>query len=179
MKVVVNTSPLILLAKIHRLQLLARLYQKVMIPAAVWEELSAKPGSDSAGIQAFCEAQGIIPRRPAQRWLRSVPLELGKGEREVIGLALEKRADLAILDDEEARRLARAEGLSVTGTIGVLVEARERDEIPSLRRELDRLIESGMWVTEVFYHQILRGCGEGSRQHDRSGQRRKAQTLHP
>ena len=49
-----------------------------------------------------------------------------------------------ILDDQEERRVACERGLSITGTVGVLVEARERGLIPSLRQELDRLIEAGM-----------------------------------
>ncbi len=65
-----------------------------------------------------------------------------------------------ILDDQEGRRVACERGLSITGTVGVLVEARERGLIPSLRQELDRLIEAGMWIREAFYHRILQEFGE-------------------
>jgi len=65
-----------------------------------------------------------------------------------------------ILDDQEGRRVACERDLSITGTVGVLVEARERGLIPSLRQELDRLIEAGMWIHEAFYHRILMEFGE-------------------
>jgi len=51
-------------------------------------------------------------------------------------------------------------GLSVTGTLGIIIEARERGMIPSVRCELDRLIEAGMWIDEAFYHRILQEFGE-------------------
>ena len=63
-----------------------------------------------------------------------------------------------VLDDQQGRQVAREKGLS--GTIGILLEAWERSMISSVRRELDRLIEAGMWIDEVFYHRILQECGE-------------------
>ena len=56
--------------------------------------------------------------------LSGIPAELGSGEREVIELAIERQADLVILDDLEGRRIARKRGLTVTGTIGLLVDNR-------------------------------------------------------
>lgn len=87
-------------------------------------------------------------------------MDLGSGEREAIALAIETRADLVVLDDQKGRRVARERGLSVTGTIGVLVEAREGGVIPSIRHELDRLIEAGIWLDEAFYHRILKEFAE-------------------
>ena len=69
-------------------------------------------------------------------------------------------ADLVILDDRQGRLVSRVKGLPVTGTVGVLIEAKEKGIIHSLRPEMDRLIESGMWISEVFYHRILKEYGE-------------------
>jgi len=95
-----------------------------------------------------------------KRTLEELPSGLGRGEREAIALALETRADLVVLDDQQRRRVAREKGLSVAGTVGILIEAREQGRIPSVRRELDRLIEAGMWVDGAFYHRILQEFGE-------------------
>ena len=94
--------------------------------------------------------------------MAGIPVELGRGEREAIGLALDAVADLVILDDQEGRLVARDKGLSVTGTVGVLNEEKERGFFPSLRPEpeIDRLIEARMWVSEVFYHRFLNEYGE-------------------
>lgn len=86
--------------------------------------------------------------------------DLGIGEREAIALALEVTADFVILDDQQGRRVVHEKGLLATGTLGILIEARERGMIPSVRCELDCLIEAGMWIDEVFYHRILQEFGE-------------------
>ncbi len=160
MRVVCNTSPLILLAKIGRLDLLAQLYEEVIIPASVMDEVGAKPGKKVEEIRALLQNQKLQLRNAMKQTLEELPEDLGVGEQEAIALALETKADLVILDDKQGRRIARERGLSVTGTVGVLVEARDRKVIPSVRQELDRLIEAGMWIDEVFYHRILQEFGE-------------------
>ena len=160
MKAICNTSPLILLAKIGRLHLLQQLYREILIPVAVLEEVRAKPGSEVQQLQTLIEGGVYQLHKVSGNVLSDIPAELGSGEREVIALAIEKQADLVILDDLEGRRIARERGLAVTGTIGLLVEARKRRLIPSIRGELDRLIEAGMWLDEFFYHRILQEFGE-------------------
>jgi len=160
MRVVCDTSPLILLSKIRRLDLLAELYEEVIIPASVMDEVGAKPGKEAEQIQALLQSQKFQPWKATKRALEGFPPDLGEGEREAIALALETKADLVVLDDQQGRCVARERGLSVTGTVGILIEARERGIIPSVRRELDRLIEAGMWIDEVFYHRILQEFGK-------------------
>jgi hypothetical protein len=162
LKVVINTSPQILLAKIGRLDLLTHLYNEILVPVSVLDELEAKPGREIQKIQALIQAGVFLVQKASNEHLNRLPADLGVGERETIALAVEREADLVILDDQEGRAIARTRGLSVTGTIGVLVEARERGLISSIRTELDRLIEAGMWLDEVFYHRILQEFGESS-----------------
>lgn len=155
MKVVTNTSPQILLAKIGRLSLLTQLYSEILIPASVLREVSAKSGNEVRQIQALIQAGKFRVQKVTSNYLRQLPADLGVGEREAIALTIETNADLVILDDRVGRNIARTRGLSVTGTIGVLVEARQRNLVSSIRPELDRLIEAGMWLDEIFYHRIL------------------------
>lgn len=160
MRVVCDTSPLILLAKIGRLELLFRLYDQVVIPISVLDEITARSTEETTAIVSLVENQTLEIQRGSPEVLERVPADLGAGEREVIALAMETEADIVVLDDREGRRIARASDLPVTGTIGILIEARGRDMIPSVRRELDRLIEAGMWIDEAFYHRILQDFGE-------------------
>lgn len=160
MRVVCNASPLILLAKIQRLDLLTQLYGEVLIPSSVLSEIEASPGKEAGQIQARLRSRKFQHHETTRLALEGVPVDLGLGEREVVALALETKADLVILDDQQGRRVAREKGLSVTGTVGVLIEAREQSMIPSVRRELDRLIEAGMRIDEAFYHRILQEFGE-------------------
>lgn len=160
MKVVCNTSPLILLAKIHRLDTLIRLYSELMIPKAVANEIGTKPGKENDQVQALLKKGTLQLRHGSEKIIAELPTDLGRGEREAIALAIASSADLVILDDQQGRLVSRDKNLTITGTVGVLIEAKERGFIPSLRPEMDRLIEAGMWISEVFYHRILKEYGE-------------------
>lgn len=160
MRVVCNTSPLILLGKINQLDLLLQLYEEVFIPVSVWGEVKEGSGKEVGQIRTLLQTPKVQLRKATKQVLERVLVDLGSGEREAIALAIETRADLVVLDDQKGRRVARERGLSVTGTIGFLVEAREGGVIPSIRHELDRLIEAGIWLDEAFYHRILKEFGE-------------------
>jgi predicted nucleic acid-binding protein len=148
------------MAKIHRLDTLFRLYSELMIPKAVADEIGTKPGKENDQVQALLKKGTLQLRQVSSKILAELPIDLGRGERETIALAIDSGADLVILDDQQGRLVSRDKGLSVTGTVGVLIEAKERGFIPSLRPEMDRLIEAGMWINEVFYHRILKEYGE-------------------
>jgi uncharacterized protein len=152
--VVCNTSPLLLLAKIQQLALLAQLYQTIWIPTAVLAEVHGKADEAAARIQAITSVPPFVIQSAKPATLAWVPAALGAGEREALALAVDTTAALVILDDQEGRRLARTLGLTVTGTAGVLVEAYTRGLVPSLRAELDRLRHAGWWITEAFYHRL-------------------------
>ena len=79
---------------------------------------------------------------------------------EAIVLALEESADLILLDDYEARRVARSFGLKVTGTIGILIRAKHEGKIESLKDEIERLMKTGFWVSRELYERILKESGE-------------------
>ena len=154
MTVVCNTSPLLFLAKIQRLDLLPRLYSTIRIPAAVLDEFSAKSDQEAVQIQALVDVGTLALQHVTAQILADVPATLGRGEREAIALALETAADLVILDDQQGRHYARTRGLTVTGTLGVLVEARARGFLRALRPELERLRAAGMWITEAWYQRL-------------------------
>jgi Predicted nucleic acid-binding protein, contains PIN domain len=158
--VVCDTSPLLLLAKVGRLRLLTTLYGQVEIPTAVLDEVNVQQGADAEAIRQWRRRNDLPVREASGASLHSLPEELGKGERAAIALAIERDADLVVLDDQEGRRVAKGKGLSVTGTIGVLVEARASGHVDSLRQELDRVVEAGLWISESFYERLLQEFGE-------------------
>ena len=159
MKVVCNTTPLILLSKIRRLDLLAQLYEQVLVPQAVLAELDEKPGPDVEVVHRLIDVDQLrVEDGPPG--VRHLPVELGRGEREAIALALACGADLILLDDQEGRTLARSKGLRISGTIGVLLEAKVRGHLERVRPELDRLVESGFWLAETLYDRVVREARE-------------------
>lgn len=91
---------------------------------------------------------------------RALMMELDEGEAETIVLALELSADLILLDDYDARKVARSFGLKVTGTIGILIKAKQEGKIRSLKKEINGLMKSGFWIDRELYKRILKESGE-------------------
>ena len=91
--------------------------------------------------------------------LRMLP-DLGDGEREVITQAMERETVSVVLDDVDARRMARRMGMTPIGTVGILLAARKRRTLPSLRHEIERLHIMGFWISEELETAVLREAGE-------------------
>jgi predicted nucleic acid-binding protein len=150
-----NSSPLIALSAIGRLELLPALFESVLIPPAVAVEIGPLVSTSS-------------------RWLRVRPLErlrpaavvrrtLGPGETEALALALEVRPDRLILDDLPARRLAEALGLPIIGTLGIVLAAKRRGLIASIRPLLDDLVSQSFFITAELIQELLESADETER----------------
>ena len=160
MPVVSNSTPLIHLAKIGRLELLREFFGEVLIPEAVYRECVLE-GSDSEDAQAIKNAEWIkVEKITDERLRRSLMIELDEGESEAIVLALEKNAELVLMDDYDGREVARALGLRVAGTIGILLKAKFTGKIVSLRDELEKLKAMGFWLSDGLYEKVLKEAGE-------------------
>jgi len=157
--VVVNTTPIIALALIGQLDLLRHLYGEVVIPPAVQAEVLAG-GPGSIGVTELQEAN----------WIRMVPMQdprradllsdLDRGEAEVIALAQELNAELVIIDERLARRHAKRLGLTLTGTLGVLLKAKERGLVPAVGPLIDQLRQGGIRLDDALVAEVLRLAGE-------------------
>jgi predicted nucleic acid-binding protein len=129
--VVSNSSPIIHLAKIGRLDLLQDFFGELLIPEAVYEECITE-GRDRSEVPIIKQAS----------WLRVVPVtnqnlvsllkaEIDRGEAESIALALETQASLILLDDYDAREKARLYHLKITGILGLLIRAKRSGKLTS------------------------------------------------
>jgi predicted nucleic acid-binding protein len=150
--VVSNSSPLIALARIQRLDLLSAIFESVLIPPAVAREIS--PSIPVLPTWLQIQAPNVLP--PASLLRRS----LGEGEREALALAIELRADWIILDDLPARRSAQATGLNVIGTLGTLLTAKRTGLLKSIRPELDALLRTSFFLSPELSNELLRAAGE-------------------
>ena len=137
MRIVVDTSVLIALSNIGRLELLRSLFDDVIVPRAVVEEYG----------------------EPLPEWIKTVEVKdeqlvrlllenLHRGEAEVIALALEENADIVALDDKKARNMAKRIGLNVIGTIGVLILAKKQGIIDNIEAEISRLVETSFRLSQ-------------------------------
>ena len=122
MIVVSDSSPLIALARIGQLNLLAKLYRRILIPPEVGHEVTvAGQGLPGAGqVRGAAWIEVAAPRVAADPVVERGCRALGAGERGAILLAKATNADLTLLDESKARRIARDAGLSVVGCIGLL-----------------------------------------------------------
>ncbi|MFH1906884.1 MAG: DUF3368 domain-containing protein [Chloroflexota bacterium] len=140
-------------------------YERVTIPIAVWHEV-VDEGKGRSGALEIEQAQRdgwIEVLEPKDKvLLRLLKQELHDGEAEVIALALEERAEIILLDESDARKVAELFHLRKTGIIGLLIRAKLKGLVVSLRQELDRLQdEGGFWIDNELYQQALRAAGEG------------------
>ena len=155
MDAICDTSPLIFLVKIGRINVLQKLYTSISIPPAVQSELYTNLSSDEILIRELIKQGSITVVTASPQSLEMVPEELGSGEEEALALMHDMHRAILITDDSQARTYCRAHSFQVTGTIGVLVEAYYRKIIPPSEDDIDHLIEAGMWLSEPFYHRII------------------------
>ena len=152
MIIVTNSTPLISLSKIGKISLLQNIFGKVFIPDAVYNEVSVQgQGRVGWNLPSYIKTKHVT-NTMASRFLRA---QLDYGESEAIVLAKEMNADLLILDEKKARRIAKLNGITVIGTIGVLQKAKDEGIIKSIRECMDEMIESGIWLDEKLYRFVL------------------------
>lgn len=160
MTVVSNAGPLIALARIGKTELLPCLFGEVVIPEAVQTEV-ARSGKDRPGTKRFSDAAWLrvepVSEPTAVRLLRDT---LDAGESEAIVLALECEDALLLMDEAPGRRVANARGLSLSGTLGILILAKERGKVDQVAPLLHRLVDNGFHISEVLYRSVLEQAGE-------------------
>jgi predicted nucleic acid-binding protein len=162
--VVCNSGPLMALAKLNQLSLLKKLFQKVLIPQAVYEEAvtrgMAQGYPDAFAIKFFLEQQGWKPVYVDHEGIDKDLLKekLDWGEVESLQLAMNLKAAIFIVDDEEAREVARKHGFSTKGTVGVLVDAFHKrlidlEEIELLFAQIQA--RDDIWISTTLCQKVL------------------------
>ena len=161
MIVVCNTTPLIALAATGQFDLLRALYGEIHIPDAVFHEVVVA-GAGEAGAREAGAANWIKRHTVRNTALvQALELELDAGEAEAIALAVEQSAGLILLDERLGRHAAARLGLTMTGTLGVLIAAKDRKLLVSVRPVLDALrAQAGFWMSDDLHAAVLKTAGE-------------------
>lgn len=156
-QVVVNASPLIVLFKSNQAELLPQLFESIIIPHAVYDEV-IDIKSDAAATQL----QNVNWYSLADVQIESaiIPWDLGAGESAVLSFALTNLNYRAIVDDAAARRCANALGIPTLGTGGAIVLAKRRGLIKSVSDCLKQLQDSGLWLSEEVINLLKQQAGE-------------------
>jgi len=157
-QVVINASPLIVLFKSNQAELLPQLFDDIVVPQAVWQEVTSGKSADAASQQL-----------PATTWVRQVEVvidpaiaawDLGAGESTVLSFALENPTYRAVIDDRAARRCARSLSIATLGTGGVIVLAKRRGLIASVTESLKKLQDAGLWLSNDLIDLLKQQVGE-------------------
>lgn len=150
--IISNTTPLIFLAKIGKLEFL----EKAIIPKEVYEEiLKGKEKEEAIAIKKFIQEGKIKIKETKVR--KNLPKSLHEGEKAAISLALQENVKLILLDERKARVIAKLYGLIPRGTIGVLREQHLRGKITKkeFRKLILELVEKGYRIREELLARIL------------------------
>ena len=134
MIVICDSSPLIALFALEKIDLLDRLFDKVIILEAVFNEVFSY---EKLSVPNFLIKEKVIDKN----LIDSLSIRLDYGESEVIALALEKKIERVLIDDKAARKIAHSLGLKVIGTLGLLILAKEKQFINEIKPLMLKLIE--------------------------------------
>jgi uncharacterized protein len=162
--VISDTSVITNLAAIQQLDLLPQLYDRVLIPTAVYNELVDPdfivPGTLEVQSAQWVDVRAVTNQTEVDRLRNTIRLD--PGESEAIALVQELKADLLLIDERRGRAEANRLGLRITGLLGILVEAKTRNRIPQVKPLMDTLIaRSEFRVSAALYKQILDITNEG------------------
>ena len=148
LKVVTDTSCLIALGNCGILQLLPELYGDVFMTEEVADEFGAKPEWLQIG------------KLKSPKLLQAMNILVDRGEASTIAFALEQRADLVLMDDLAGRKLLGRFNMNFCGTLGVLVAAKERGKLASVKPALEKLKANNFRMEASLEAEILKRAGE-------------------
>jgi len=163
--VVSNSSPLIYLAKVGRLNLIKDIYGQVYIPEAVLDESVTKGKSlgitDASIIEEVINhwifKEEIKPETDSKYGFLDENERIGLGEKQALKLCKQLNANILIVDDKEARRVSRIIKVRPIGTCGILIQARRQGLISTEEAEqiLDDLIKVGFRIDPAVYSRVI------------------------
>ena len=152
-RVIVNSTPLIALCNADLLNILKKIYGSIIIPKAVFDEVTAqiKQNLDWITVETITNIEDR----------KMYKAKLHAGEVDVMILAqADPKADLVIIDDNAAKKTAKYLGLTVTGTLGVLIKAKQSGIISSVKNAITKIQSNGFYINENIIKLALKQAGE-------------------
>jgi len=157
--IVVNTSPWISLSICGQIYLLEKLYTDVFTPEQVKDEILAG-GQDGIGVEELNTSPWLKIEKVVDRGKIELLYELDKGEAEVIILAKERKINKVLIDEKIARQQARILGLEVIGTLGLLLKAKKKGLLSSIKPLINKILDNGIWINDEIVKGVLQEAGE-------------------
>jgi predicted nucleic acid-binding protein len=159
-RIVINTSPLIaLVAASGDLNILHFLYREVLVPFEVCQEICTG-GLSNFAVAQFEEAIWLQKQQQPLNINTLLLNSLDRGEAAVIQLAKEQNIQTVCIDEAVGRRYARLSGLSVTGSIGILLRAKKEGYPVNISRSIEQMLDKGIRLSATVINFALVQSGE-------------------
>lgn len=159
-RLVINTSPLIaLVAALGDLTVLRNLYADVLVPYEVCQEMLAG-GPTNCGISAFQAAVWLNKQTTPVIIAPLLANSLDRGEASVIQTALNQEIQTVCIDEAVGRRFARLSGLQLTGSIGILLKAKQQGQAIVMEQAIAQMLDQGIRLSKTVIDVALGQAGE-------------------
>lgn len=155
--VIADSSALVALATCQALELLDRLTARIRVPTAVFQEVVVQGKPQARALREYL--QGKVEDVDAAEIVVDAS-SLGRGELEAMVLFKRARADVLLVDDARARKIARLNQIPVIGSLGVLVLAKDEGLVTSIRPQVELLRNSELFLAENLLRKVLEIAGE-------------------
>lgn len=157
MMVFSNTTPFIALSVINKLDLLPSIFEEIHVADSVIRECSE---GGKIMVPDLSSLDWVISHNDLDNTMLPILLELDRGEKQTIALALKEKDSLVIIDEKIGRNIAEYMGLKVVGTLGVLVKAKRLKMIDSFKDEVYCMLEAGIRYHQGLIERIILELGE-------------------
>lgn len=168
-KAVSNSTPLIYLAKVNKLELMRELFQQVFIPDSIYHEVVTRGKElripDAAIVEKAVNSWILMEKVKEDTYKEYAFLttnpRLGLGEKEALLLCKQLEADYFLADDKEARRIAKMLNIKPVGTCGIIIAAYKRGIVDRKTAidTINELIKAGLRISTLLYKKILHELG--------------------
>jgi predicted nucleic acid-binding protein len=152
-----NTTPIISLSSIGKIQILKDLFQEIIIPQAVYDEIKVKQGYGYNEVDLSFITVQTIQNTEREKFLLE---QLDAGEVQAIVLSEEINANNTIIDENTGYIIAKESGLNVIRTLSILLKAKEVEIITEIKPLLDEMISKGRWYSNHVYYSFLKKANE-------------------
>ena len=154
--IVSNTTPISNFLHLGQMEILKTIFKELHVPMAVHYEIEVYFSGDYQWQKCLDEDFIIRTEVQTSPKIKELLAHLHKGEAEALCLCIENNAQLCLLDDRDARIIARLNNIPVSGTLGVLMKAKKMGIIESIKALMDRLrTDHHYWIDDALYNKVL------------------------
>ena len=153
--IISNTTPISNFLNLGQLDLLRRFFNKIHIPQAVYKEINKHFSRNEEWQRSMDEDFIVVHQLTPSVFLNQFLASLHPGEAEALWLCIEKNATLFLLDDRDARSFAKVQKIKITGTLGLLIQAKKKRYIQSVKIVINKLKQYNFWISDAMYNKVL------------------------